>query len=190
VNTAENIINIPITRLCTKCKVEKSFGNFYNRNKQRYDGEINTQCKECVKEFNRINKAKRLAENPEYWKAKWLVSKQKSIVKKVGHYKNAEKDYQYRRKYGITLEDARKMLIAQMGMCANRACGKELSVDNSSIKVIDGVKRDEVGCVDHNHETGKVRAILCGRCNMAVGVIENKNIMFGLTEYLQKHEEE
>lgn len=53
---------------------------------------------------------------------------------------------------------------AQNGKCA--LCKKEIKMF---------VGRDG-GFVDHCHTTGKVRSILCNRCNTVVGGLENKEI--------------
>lgn len=57
------------------------------------------------------------------------------------------------RRYGITVEQFNAMLVIQKGRCA--ICGK-----------FNGSKRL---CVDHNHETGKVRGLLCDPCNKVLG---------------------
>lgn len=54
------------------------------------------------------------------------------------------------RNYGITPEQFKAMLKEQDFRCA--ICRTEAPL-----------------CVDHNHETGKVRQLLCGRCNMGLG---------------------
>lgn len=59
------------------------------------------------------------------------------------------------RKFGITEDDYNEMFERQMGLCA--ICHKP-EVD---IKL----------AVDHCHETGKVRGLLCKRCNMAIGLL-------------------
>lgn len=183
-NTAKNIINLVNDRTCSNCAETKSITEFYIRKKPRHKGEKSNQCKKCVCAFNKANKVRHLAENSEYWKAKWKISKDKSIAKKVGHYQHANKDYQYRKKYGITLVEANRLLEFQMGLCANRGCGNPLIMNCSTSK------RDNLGLVDHNHETGMVRGILCNRCNVALGHLENKNLVLGLTEYLHKYEGE
>ena len=57
-------------------------------------------------------------------------------------------------KYGITVEDYNYKLEQQQGGCAicfkNNANGRRLSVD-------------------HNRDTGAVRGLLCGRCNIGLG---------------------
>jgi hypothetical protein len=41
------------------------------------------------------------------------------------------------------------------------------------------------GYIDHNHTTGKVRAILCHPCNTSIGYLENAGIDLNkLTQYL------
>lgn len=61
--------------------------------------------------------------------------------------------YHYMRRYGITVEDFMDMRRAQDLKCA--ICHEE---------------KDLV--VDHDHETGKVRGLLCGTCNTRLGIYE------------------
>lgn len=74
-------------------------------------------------------------------------------------------------KYGITLEQYQEMFEAQNGLCA--ICGQPEK----------GGKRL---CIDHNHETGAVRQLLCRSCNARLGVIEDKNFVSLVKEYLGK----
>lgn len=64
----------------------------------------------------------------------------------------AQRDYQLRQKYGIDSEQYDQMFADQNGMCA--ICG------NTSKKRL---------CVDHNHDTGEVRKLLCNKCNAGLG---------------------
>lgn len=51
-------------------------------------------------------------------------------------------------------------------------------------------KKDNKGktlCVDHDHKTGKVRALLCSSCNKALGLsYEDVNILKAMINYLEK----
>ena len=79
-------------------------------------------------------------------------------------------------KYGITDVKFAEMLLAQGGKCA--CCSKRF--------VFEGAKRDRP-CVDHNHNTGQVRDLLCGRCNLAAGnVLDSSEQAELLTAYLRK----
>jgi hypothetical protein len=67
------------------------------------------------------------------------------------------KDYVYdwssRKRYGVSLEEYEEMLRAQDGRCA--ICGDP-----------PGKRRL---AIDHCHETGRVRGLLCVRCNTLIG---------------------
>ena len=66
------------------------------------------------------------------------------------------RDYLLHYKYGINQADYDRMLIEQNGSCA--ICRTTKS--GSRLKVF---------CVDHCHNTDKVRGLLCTHCNMAIG---------------------
>lgn len=61
-------------------------------------------------------------------------------------------DYWLKQKYGITIEDFEVLEKKQNGVCT-----------------ICGIKPDYRLCVDHRHDTGKIRGLLCRNCNKAIG---------------------
>jgi len=80
------------------------------------------------------------------------------------------------KKYGLTIEKYIQMHREQDGKCGNKKCGKEIDLTASSTHV------------DHCHETGKVRSLLCNNCNSALGMIKEDNERaIGLSDYIQKH---
>ena len=86
---------------------------------------------------------------------------------------NPKKSLWFMRKYryGISKLDFYAMKLRQVGLCA--VCLEELPPDN---KVH----------VDHCHKTGEVRGLLCRKCNMAIGYIENHpGIIGNIVDYLE-----
>jgi hypothetical protein len=82
------------------------------------------------------------------------------------------KDRSLRNLYGITLDDYDQMLVEQNDCCYICNAHKDDSKKGLS--------------VDHDHETGKVRKLLCGPCNTALGLVkEDVNIMKKLIEYVE-----
>lgn len=67
-----------------------------------------------------------------------------------------KRSWRYLRQYGITVEDYDRMLAAQGGGCA--ICGGT-----------DPQRNRKWFCVDHDHETGVVRGLLCMNCNDGLG---------------------
>jgi hypothetical protein len=73
-------------------------------------------------------------------------------------------------RYGITNDDYLKLLSNQKGVC--KIC-KEKS---TRLRLL----------VDHNHKTGKVRGLLCERCNSLLGrVNDNSQILENASAYLR-----
>lgn len=66
-------------------------------------------------------------------------------------------------KYGISLQDYDAMIAIQNGKCA--ICGEAESI-RSKLKKDDTPVRLSI---DHDHETGEVRGLLCRRCNAGIG---------------------
>jgi Recombination endonuclease VII len=79
--------------------------------------------------------------------------------------KGTRKEYRrYRtvKKYGITQTEYDAMLEAQNGACF--ICGSPHGDPRHSAGIFH---------IDHCHRSGKVRSLLCAKCNLAVGHIEN-----------------
>ena len=75
-------------------------------------------------------------------------------------------------KYGLTPESWKELFDSQGGRCA--IC----EVD------VNGKKRFHV---DHDHDTGEVRGILCTKCNIGIGALQdNASIVFSAYLYLSK----
>ena len=77
------------------------------------------------------------------------------------------------RNYGITNIIYEKMLEDQQFCCAG--CGKHQNQLEKKLNV------------DHCHETGLVRGLLCGNCNRALGLLkDNVQTLTMLIEYLEQ----
>ena len=77
-----------------------------------------------------------------------------------------------KRNFGLTLEDYDKMLVVQNSRCA--ICNVHQS------------KLDLRLAVDHDHETGKIRGLVCRDCNFFLGHLEkNYGLLLQALEYLK-----
>jgi len=80
--------------------------------------------------------------------------------------------------YGITPDEYAAMWEQQQGLCANPGCRTFYPPDGDDYR--------KALHVDHNHETGQIRGLLCPGCNIALGMAgENAERLLGLIEYLR-----
>jgi hypothetical protein len=87
---------------------------------------------------------------------------------------NSQPAYYRKSKYGITDAEFNSLLKNQNNVCA--ICRQ--SESKSRYKHLS---------VDHNHETGKIRGLLCSNCNTGIGLLkESTEILSSAIEYLSK----
>ena len=80
-------------------------------------------------------------------------------------------------RYGLTLEEYEDMYEAQGGAC--RICKKPETCkgNNGEVKML---------AIDHCHDTGKVRGLLCNNCNRAIGLLgDDVDTLLNAVEYLR-----
>lgn len=77
-----------------------------------------------------------------------------------------KRKWNVKRRYGITIEEAIQLLVDQGGLCA----------------ICREVPRR--ACIDHDHNTGKVRGILCHRCNVMAGAFDDSTYRHSALRYL------
>ncbi len=152
---------------CSICKLDLPVGSFH-KSKSNHTG-LEYRCKEC--------NSKRTRE----WRSKpgskeIAASTAKAYRKRNPEYRKRQNGIRRKnsmiRNYGITIGEYDTMFEIQNGVC--KTCG--LPEINSRLSI------------DHCHETDKVRGLLCRRCNMVLGnVEENQETLWNMIEYLKEH---
>lgn len=139
-----------MTKKCTVCHKIKDETEFYRRGE---GGKRTSQCKTCdIKRFKQWAK-----DNPEKYIAN--VRHQHEKRRNQLGYRQAIRKRNLARAYDITPEQYNVMSVAQNGLCA--ICGlPETAMKKGKLLSL---------AVDHDRETGKVRALLCCNCNRALG---------------------
>lgn len=122
-------------------------------------------CSRCYNDAENLKARERMREDAIY-REKKLQSARKAFFKS---------------RYGVSMEQIEAALASQQGLCANRACGTEISLTAPK-------GSGQRAVIDHCHTTGNFRAMLCNGCNLLLGRMEKSpNIVMGLKEYAEKH---
>ncbi len=144
-------------KTCKKCGQTKPLEDFYKESRVK-DGR-QARCKTChIKATEKYRK-----ENPEIYRAASL---------KHWHSLNEKKKQErWIKRYGITAKEYDKLLKQQNNVC--KICKQKC-------------KTKKFLSVDHCHSTGKIRGLLCVKCNSALGML-NDNIKYfeSAIEYLK-----
>jgi len=148
---------------CTRCHQVKTLDQF--RSKKRNKDGKSSWCKTCATAHTRKYRESRTYPTPEpfvprpcstcgvvkdrdgYWPVKGC---------RDGHQLQCKRCKHMWTKYGINSAEYDLMLAEQGSLCA--ICEKVMESPN----------------IDHCHETGKVRGLLCGPCNRGIGLLQDE----------------
>lgn len=168
------------------------------KKKRKFSKEHRRKISEALKGRRSCNKGKIFVPLEEQkrkrleYRRKWREKNRERIIRDARNryaknpekYRKAAREY-YRNnrerelarirknKYGITREEFDKIMKKQNNKCpiCHEDVGKNLSVD-------------------HDHETGTIRGIICSNCNLAIGNAKNSpELLRALAEYLEENSE-
>lgn len=165
-----------MTKICTKCNLSKSIDRFSKRSKS-IDG-LRHWCKDCAC----LNSKQQRLLNPEKYKKVDKKTNTKHSKRRQNTDKQWRKDNPDRLKertlmrlYDLSLKSYKDLLRLQRDCCA--ICNTHQSELSSPL------------CVDHCHKTGKIRGLLCRRCNSGIGFLnDSKDLCLIAFKYLNRDE--
>lgn len=138
-------------------------------------------CLQCGKVFT---PRKRHSDADPWQRGKFCSRQCKDRARQAeGRDAEAQRRAQFKRNYGITVEEYWELAAKQNHQCAICGCTKETA------------KRGRVSAhsdeywlhVDHDHATGKVRGLLCLSCNVALGYArDDVSILEAALRYLRR----
>lgn len=150
-------------RECSICGHKKHKSDFSTvlYNKKRIP---NSACRICVRDRGR--ERMKIPETKEMF----LESSRKSYLKNGG--KERALNWRLKKEYGITLEERDAMLLANGSKCP----------------ICETKEPNPYWAVDHCHRTGKVRGVICSRCNSLLGMAkDNIFTLQSAITYLSNH---
>lgn len=165
-------------KTCTKCGGEypATLKFFYKHTASR--GGLTPRCKECVNEDNRKVHLRRLKRDPEKVRAQASKRNKRHYRKDIRKSRKKSRESAARARAD---PDRRAVINAR-----KRACGAGLSPEE-----IEQIRENQNGVcaicsepdptdLDHCHETGRVRWLLCRHCNRGLGAFRDN------PEFLEK----
>lgn len=162
---------------CHKCHMAKEL-SLFSKDSGNKDG-LYSWCKECVSIHHKINRPRMKANNllwkknnlikvKEYQKNYDKLHQKEKLLKKQLHRRNnpdLHKERQLRRIHKIGLQDYNLLFNKQNGVCA--VCNSIETLKHHRSQVTLDL------AVDHDHKTGKIRGLLCSKCNKGIGVFSD-----------------
>lgn len=133
----------------------------FAKNKRNKD-KLQSRCRTCTSSDSKNHHKKNIDKIRQY---------KKEYNKK---HPSKRKELNLKNKFGISLEIYNNMLLTQNNCC--------------SICKINILKVKKQFAVDHDHNTGKIRDLLCNDCNALLGFCkESINILSEAINYIKKH---
>ncbi|WP_406212558.1 endonuclease VII domain-containing protein [Streptomyces decoyicus] len=178
-----------VGKVCTKCKRRLQLASFA-ADKNRRDG-LQVRCRECVAEYGAMHYRRRrealgktVREKVDFPPGHKLCRTCGEVKPHSEWHRNAtssdglstrckacravqSRAGHLKRQYGMTEAERDAMIKAQFGICP--------------ICLEPGPRH-----VDHDHDTGKVRGVLCFSCNAALGQFKDRpDVLRRAAEYLE-----
>ena len=136
-------------------------------------------CPDCANAYALSITKRQRAEDPEtyYARQKGYYTEYRKDPAFVAKRRNIGRWTHIKHKFGLGKEEWKALHAAQGGKCA--ICRQDIP---------DHPQRTKPGChTDHDHETGRVRGLLCQPCNQGVGVIDtNDGWLAAALSYLER----
>lgn len=158
----------PILKVCAWCKEAKPLSEFYPRKYiyKRKDG----------KPYKKRAGKGGYGVRGECKQCQLVQEKNKLSDEEIRKRKRADR---LARNFKITIEEYEAILKEQRGVCA--ICGKQETAQDRW-----GPGKRVNFNIDHCHSTGKVRGVLCARCNMALGLFgDDPDMLLEAVNYLE-----
>ena len=160
---------------CSKCGETKPLSEFHRASANR-DGHRN-ECKPCWRKLQQAwyqrNREYALARTQRWRDAnpeKYEEWRRRNREENRPRLSEANRRGHLRRKYGLSVEEYDFIRVVQGDLCA--ICGEE---------EIPGLH------IDHHHQSGLIRGLLCGKCNKAIGLLKEDPALFdAASSYLQR----
>lgn len=163
-----------VERECTKCHQTKPVTDFAKGD----GGRRRKVCKKCKELQHRLWRERNSAHVTE-----WHQEYDQTPERKAAHAARERRRYDSKaeqardrtlqKRYGITLDQYNDLLAQQGGVCAicKKAC-----------------KSGRLLAVDHDHETGERRGLLCMNCNRAIGWLgDDPELIQAALDYVLKY---
>jgi hypothetical protein len=160
-------------KTCRRCRKAKPVSEFH-RNVSRSDGRA-SHCKAC----RALWKSKAAPEKRQHW---YKLARERRLRDKQ---QNPEKVRQRERKwqltkFGLTLAAYEALLAKQGSVCA--ICKRPSGTYKRKHRLTTQLD------VDHCHSSGRVRGLLCTRCNRALGLFrDDPQILQAAILYLETY---
>ena len=151
------------TRICSKCKLHKNRDQFP---KSKNTSGYGYWCKLCKAEHAQL----------------FRMANRERINKAVrDKYTPQKGKAQNLKRYGLSLDSYTNKLNEQQGKCKICDEAEKYKTGHGIIRTLS---------VDHNHSTGKIRDLLCNRCNRIIGLVkESPTLLRDMADYLELHED-
>lgn len=161
-------------KYCSKCRDIKDLVDFH-RDKYNPDG-YSSACKSCRRRSSRewinniktnnyerymkLNGAEVQRRYRKKYPEKSILANARNVAKRLGYTPPIISEYEL------------SVMLINTNQC--QCCGRDLTCENRVL--------------DHCHETGKVRGILCRQCNTGIGSLQDnlegiKNALFYLSKF-------